>query len=194
MTADSPIRIHAVQTLYRGWASLKEVRFDYRRRDGGVDALDRLVFDCGDAAAVLPYDAGRRTVLMVRQFRLPPHLAQAGDFLLEACAGKLDGDDPETCARREAEEELGYRLSDLERAFDAFMSPGAVTERTAFFLARYRPEDRISDGGGHPHEGEDIEVVELPFDEALRLVASGGVIDAKTIMLLQHLALSGRLD
>lgn len=193
MTDESPIRIQAVETLYDGWASLKEVRFDYRRRDGGSDVLNRLIFDSGDAAAVLPYDAARGVVLLARQFRLPPHLAGKGSFLLEACAGKLDADDPETCAHREAEEELGYRLDTLERLFEAFMSPGALTERIVFFLAPYTPADRVSDGGGHPHEGEDIEVVELPFDEAMAMIGRGEIIDAKTIMLLQQLKLSGRL-
>ncbi|MDR3512364.1 MAG: NUDIX domain-containing protein [Caulobacteraceae bacterium] len=193
MTDDTPIHIQAVESLYDGWASLKSVRFDYRRRDGGHDILDRLIFDSGDAAAVLPYDAARGVVLLARQFRLPPHLAGRSGFLLEACAGKLDGDDAETCARREAEEELGYRLGPLERLFEAFMSPGALTEQVVFFLAPYSPADRISDGGGHPHEGEDIEVVETPFADALAMIARGEIIDAKTIMLLQQLKLSGHL-
>jgi nudix-type nucleoside diphosphatase (YffH/AdpP family) len=142
---------------------------------------------------VLPYDPARGTVLLVRQFRLPAHLAGRTDPLIEVCAGKLDADDPETCARREAEEELGYRLGPLERAFEAFMSPGAVTERISFFLAPYSAADRVSAGGGHESEGEDIEVLELAFDEALAMVGRGQIVDAKTILLLQHLKLSGRI-
>jgi len=193
MTDEPNVRIEAAEPLYQGWASLTSYRIDYRRRDGAWDAQTRVVIDIGDAAAVLPYDPARGTVLLVRQFRLPAHLAGRTDPLIEACAGKLDADDPETCARREAEEELGYRLGPLERAFEAFMSPGAVTERISFFLAPYSAADRVSAGGGHESEGEDIEVLELAFDEALAMVGRGQIVDAKTILLLQHLKLSGRI-
>lgn len=193
MTDEPNVRIKAADPLYQGWASLTSYRIDYRRRDGGWDAQTRVVIDIGDAAAVLPYDAARGTVLLVRQFRLPAHLAGRTDPLIEVCAGKLDADDPETCARREAEEELGYRLGPLERAFEAFMSPGAVTERISFFLAPYSAADRVSAGGGHESEGEDIEVLELAYDEALAMVGRGQIVDAKTILLLQHLKLSGRI-
>jgi nudix-type nucleoside diphosphatase (YffH/AdpP family) len=193
MTAEPPIRIRAIDVLHDGWLRLKAVRFDFRRRSGDWQAQERLIVDSGDAASVLPYDPDRGTVLLVRQFRLPAHLAGLDGFLLEACAGKLDGDAPETCARREAEEELGYRLGALERLFDAFMSPGSLTERVAFFLAPYGPTDRISDGGGHLHEGEDIEVVETTLADALAMVDTGRIIDGKTIILLQSLKLSGHL-
>lgn len=193
MTDQPNLRIEAAETLYKGWGTLTSYRLDYRRRDGAWDAQTRIVFDIGDAAAVLPYDPSRGTVLLVRQFRLPTHLAGRPGPLVEVCAGKLDADDPETCARREAEEELGYRLGPLERAFEAFMSPGALTERISFFLAPYAATDRLSAGGGHPGEGEDIEVLELAFDEALAMIGRGEIVDAKTIMLVQHLKLSGRL-
>lgn len=193
MTDEPMLRIDAIETLYDGWASLKSVKFDYLRRDGERDAQTRLVFDTGDAAAVLPYDAARRTVLLVRQFRLPARLVSGVGQVIEACAGKLDDDDPETCARREAEEELGYRLGPLERLFEAFMSPGALTERIVFFIAPYAAGDRVSDGGGHAEEGEDIEVLEMDFDDAYALIRSGQIVDAKTIILLQQLKLSGRL-
>jgi nudix-type nucleoside diphosphatase (YffH/AdpP family) len=193
MTDEPPLRIDAVETLYEGWASLKSVSFDYRRRDGVWDAHRRLVFDTGDAAAVLPYDTDRRTVLLVKQFRLPAHLAGGAGFLVEVCAGKLDGDDAETCARREAEEELGYRLGPLESRIEVFMSPGALTERIVLFLAPYAAVDKISAGGGHASEGEDIEVLELAFDEAFAMIARGEIVDAKTIILLQQLKLTGRL-
>jgi nudix-type nucleoside diphosphatase (YffH/AdpP family) len=187
------IRIRAVQVLYDGWAVLKNVAYDLKRRAGDWQAQEHLTIDIGDAAAVLPYDPERGTVLLARQFRLPAHLATGNGFLLEVCAGKLDGDDGETCARREAEEELGYRLGAVERLFEAFMSPGALTEQISFFLARYSPADRVSDGGGHADEGEDIEVVEIPLTAAAQMIARGEIVDAKTIMLLQQLALSGRL-
>lgn len=193
MTDNPNVRIEAAETLYQGWATLTSFRIDYRRRDGAWDAQTRIVLDIGDAAAVLPYDAQRGTVLLVRQFRLPAHLAGRTEPLIEVCAGKLDADDPETCVRREAEEELGYRLGRLDLSFEAFMSPGAVTERITLFLAPYSPTDQVSAGGGHPSEGEDIEVLELAFAEALAMAGRGQIVDAKTILLLQHLQLSGRM-
>lgn len=193
MADDPPIRIRAVDMLYDGWAKLKNIHFDIRRRSGEWQAQQHLAVDVGDGVAILPYDAQRGCVLLARQFRSPAHLATGQGFLVEACAGKLDGDDPETCARREAVEELGYRLGYIERLFEAYSSPGALTERLTYFLAPYGPTDRISDGGGHADEGEDIEVLEVPLDAALAMVAHGEIIDVKTIVLLQSLALSGRL-
>jgi nudix-type nucleoside diphosphatase (YffH/AdpP family) len=192
MTREPPIRIQAVDLLYDGWAKLKKIAFDYRRRDGSWQAQERIAVEVGDGAAVLPYDPERGTVLLVRQFRMPVHLAVGDGFLLEACAGKLDADDPETCVRREAEEELGYRLGVVEHLFDAFTSPGALTERIVFFLASYGPGDRVSAGGGHVHEGEEIEVVEMSLDAALAMIGRE-IVDAKTIILLQQLMLTGRI-
>jgi nudix-type nucleoside diphosphatase (YffH/AdpP family) len=194
MTDDPTIRIRATDLLFdNGWGVLKSVQFDHRRQSGEWQAQSHIIFDIGDAAAVLPYDPTRGTVLLARQFRLPAQMATGRGLLLEVCAGKLDADDPETCARREAEEELGYRLGSLERAFEPFMSPGAVTERITSFLAVYSPADRVSGGGGLSDEGEDIEVVETTLDAALAMIARGEIVDAKTIMLLQHLKLSGRM-
>ena len=132
---------------------------------------------------MLPYDQHRGTVLLVRQFRLPVHLNGGDGFIIEACAGLLDGNDPAECARREAEEELGFRLSSLRKVASTFMSPGAVTERITLFLANYDHDHRIGEGGGVAHEGEDIEILEIPFNELRRLVKSGGIVDAKTVML-----------
>jgi nudix-type nucleoside diphosphatase (YffH/AdpP family) len=126
---------------------------------------------------------------MVRQFRYPAYVTGHPEPLIEACAGLLDEDDPETCIRREAEEELGYRLRDVRRLYAPYMSPGSVTERLWFFVADYRPADRISEGGGSADEGEDIEVMEVTLDKSLAMIESGDIIDAKTIMLVQHLAL-----
>jgi nudix-type nucleoside diphosphatase (YffH/AdpP family) len=192
MTSEAPVRIRAVQVLYDGWAVLKSIAFDLRRRTGEWQSQDHLAVDVGDGATVLPYDPERGTVLLVRQFRICAHLATGEGFLIEACAGKLDHDTPEACAKREAAEELGYRLDAVERLFEAFMSPGALTERLTFFLAPYAPADRISSGGGHADEGEDVEVLELPLDEALAKVG-GDIVDAKTILLLQSLDASGRI-
>jgi nudix-type nucleoside diphosphatase (YffH/AdpP family) len=193
MASEPPIRIRAVDTLYDGWAKLKNIRFDIRRRSGEWQAQQHLAVDVGDGVAVLPYDPRRGCVLLTRQFRSSAHLATGAGFLVEACAGKLDGDTPEACARREAVEELGYDLGALERLFEAYSSPGALTERLTYFLAPYDPADRVSDGGGHADEGEDIEVFEIPLAAAFEMISGGEIIDAKTIILLQYLKLSGRL-
>jgi nudix-type nucleoside diphosphatase (YffH/AdpP family) len=191
MTTDEPIHIRSIEVLSDDWAILKKVTFDYRRRDGSLETQVRQTYDRGHGAVILPYDPERGTVLLVRQFRLPAYVSGHPEPLIEACAGLLDRDDPETCIRREAEEELGYRLKAVEQAFHAFMSPGSVTERLMFFTARYSPEDRIGLGGGDAHEGEDIEVLELALDEALAMIDGGRIIDGKTIMLLQHVRLRG---
>jgi nudix-type nucleoside diphosphatase (YffH/AdpP family) len=185
------IRIRSVELLSDGWTKLKKVVLDYRRRDGDWEPQTREVYERGGAATVLPYDPERGTVLLVRQFRLPVYLASGADSLLEACAGVLDGDeDAETCIRREAEEEMGCRLRDLKRLYSAYTIPGSVTERVTFFSARYTPADRISAGGGHPDEGEDIEVVEMTLDDAFAATRDGRIIDAKTILLIQECVLA----
>ena len=191
MTTDEPIHIRSVEVLSDDWAILKKFTFDYRRRDGSLETQVRQTYDRGHGAVILPYDPRRGTVLLVRQFRLPAYVSGHPEPLIEACAGLLDRDDPETCIRREAEEELGYRLKATEQVFHVFMSPGSVTERLMFFTARYSPEDRIGRGGGDAHEGEDIEVLELALDEALAMIDQGRIIDGKTIMLLQHVRLRG---
>ncbi len=193
MSAQDSILVRASEVLADGWGVLKRVTFDQRFRDGTWRSLTRLAYDHGDCASVLPYDPKRGLVLLVRQFRLPAYLNGHPEPVIEACAGRLDGDDPATCARKEAEEELGYRLGPLEQAFDVYMSPGADTERMAGFIAPYDHDNRIGDGGGLAHEGEDIEVLEMAFDEAFAGIASGLIADGKTVMLLQHLKLSGRM-
>jgi len=186
------VRVRSVEILAKGWGTLKRNSFDYQRRDGNWESQVRETYNRGDGAVILPFDAGRQTVLLVRQFRFPAYAVGHMEPLIEACAGLLDDRGPEEAIRREAEEELGYRLEHVRRLFTCFMSPGSVTERLSFFVADYRPSDRISDGGGHPDEGEDIEVIEMPLKEALAAIADGRIIDAKTIMLLQHLALERR--
>jgi nudix-type nucleoside diphosphatase (YffH/AdpP family) len=188
---EAPILIRSVEVLSDDWAILKKVTFDYRRRDGTLERQVRQTYDRGHGAVILPYDPERGTVLLVRQFRLPAYVSGHPEPLIEACAGLLDKDDPETCIRREAQEELGYRLRDTEPVFRVFMSPGSVTERLMFFIARYSPDDRIGQGGGDRHEGEDIEVLEVSLEEALGMIDEGQIVDGKTIMLLQHLKLKG---
>ncbi|MER8426574.1 NUDIX domain-containing protein [Mesorhizobium sp. M1403] len=184
------IRIRSEEVLSDEWAVLKKTVFDYRRRDGKWETHTRQTYDRGDGAVILPFDPERSTVLLVRQFRYPAYVTGHKDPLIEACAGLLDEDDPEACIRKEAEEELGYRLKDVQRLFSPYMSPGSVTERLWFFVARYSPADRISDGGGAHDEGEDIEVLEMPLDEALAGIHDGRILDAKTIILIQHLKLN----
>ena len=181
------IRIEKVETLSQSWADLKRYTLAYTRRDGRGETQIREVHDHGHGAAILPYDAGRGTVLLVRQFRLPVFLnGETGD-IIEVCAGLLDGDPPDVCARREAEEELGYRVTNLREVASTFMTPGAVTERLTMFLASYLGEDKINAGGGHAAEGEDIEVLEMPFTAAMAMLRDGAIIDAKTVMLLMFL-------
>jgi GDP-mannose pyrophosphatase NudK len=181
------VKFLSVEPLSHRWAKLDRYVISFQRSDGVTDTLVREVHDHGHGATVLPYDSVRRTVLLVRQFRLPAYLSGTDGFIIETCAGLLDGDDPAVCAKREAEEELGYRLSNLRQTASTFMTPGAVTERITLFLADYHAGERISGGGGHAHEGEDIEVLEMEFDAARQLVKDGGIIDAKTVMLVMFL-------
>lgn len=183
------IRIRSVELLSDDWAVLKKTVYDYRRRDGTWVTQTRQTYNRGDGAVILPYDPGRGTVLLVKQFRFPAYVTGHPEALIEACAGLLDADDPETAIRREAEEELGYRLRQVRHLYTPYMSPGSLTERLSFFTADYSPEDRISDGGGHPDEEEDIEVLEMELSEALAAIHDGRIVDAKTIMLIQHLML-----
>lgn len=179
-----------VEVVSDGWHVLRRTTLDVRRRDGRWDRQQRETYDRGNGATVLPYDAERGTVLLTRQFRWPAYVNGHPDgMLIEAAAGLLDEDDPETAVRREATEELGIRLGDLVRVGDVFMSPGSVTERVHFYVGGYTPADRVEAGGGVEDEGEDIEVLELALDEALAMVEDGRIADGKTIMLLQWVAL-----
>lgn len=180
--------VHDVEVTSDGWHVLRRTTFDYRRRDGVWETQQRETYDRGNGAVILPYDAGRRVVLLTRQFRFPAYVNDHPDgMLIEAAAGLLDGDDPETAIRRETSEELGVVLGELEHVFDLYMSPGSVTERLHFYVAPYTPADRVADGGGLADDGEDIEVLELGFEEALAMVADGRIVDGKTVVLLQWL-------
>lgn len=178
------VTIEKVEHLSQGFVKLSRYTIGYTRRDGSADRLVREVHDHGHGASVLPYDPRRGTVLLVRQFRLPAYLTDGGNgFIIEACAGLLDGDDPAVCASREAEEELGVRVSNLRYIMTVYGSPGCVTEHIALFLAEYDHDSRVSGGGGHAHEGEDIEVLELPFADMRQMVKDGLIVDAKTVLL-----------
>jgi len=185
------VKITSETTLAKAWGTLSEARLELRRRDGTWQEQTREVYDHGSAAAVLLCNPAAGNVVLTRQFRYPVHRNGDDGCLIEVCAGLLDGDSPEDCARRESEEETGYRPSALIHAFAAYASPGSLTEKLDCFIGLYDETARVAAGGGLHHEGEDIEILELPFETALAMISSGGIIDAKTIMLLQHAALSG---
>ena len=189
MSISDRVRIRNNRVLSDRHYRLNEVEFDYRRGDGEWQTQTREVFDRGHAAALLPYNLAGRTVVLTRQFRLPAFLAGHDDLVIEAAAGMLDNETPEKRIRAEAEEEIGYRLHAVRKVFEAFTSPGAITEKLHFFVADYDPAMRIGSGGGIAGEGEDIEVLELPIESALAMISDGRIVDAKTIMLLQYAAL-----
>lgn len=183
------IRIQKVETLSDDWFVLKKTTFDYRRSDGTWQRQSRETYDRGHGATILLYNRERRTVVLVRQFRFPAYVEGHPGFLIEAPAGLLDQATPEVRIKAEVEEETGYRVGEVHKVFEAFMSPGSVTERLHFFVAEYDPASRPGAGGGVAEEGEDIEVLELTMEQAMAMMASGEIADGKTIMLLQYAAL-----
>jgi nudix-type nucleoside diphosphatase (YffH/AdpP family) len=190
MSIADRIRVKDVRLLSDNHYTLKTTTFEWRRANGEWQTQHRESYDRGNGATLLPYHLKQRTVVLVRQFRYPAYVNGYDDLLIEAAAGLLDNASPEARIRAEAEEETGYRLREVHKVFEAFMSPGSVTEKLHFFVAEYEPEMRVGSGGGIADEGEDIEVLELSIDEALAMIADGRIVDAKTIMLLQYAALS----
>jgi nudix-type nucleoside diphosphatase (YffH/AdpP family) len=192
LSGNPDITVTAVELLASGWHVLRKTTFEHRHLDGSVTTEQRETYDRGNGATILLYDTTRATVLLTRQFRFPVYVNGNPDgLLIETAAGLLDDDEPDAAIRREAEEELGVTLGELEHVFDVYMSPGSVTERVHFYAAPYSPASRTSGGGGLVEEGEEIEVLELDFGESLRMIADGRIADAKTVMLLQWAALSG---
>jgi nudix-type nucleoside diphosphatase (YffH/AdpP family) len=189
MSISDRVRIKTVRVLSDGHGKLESTTLEWRRASGEWQTQTRETYDRGGAATILPYNLARRTVVLVRQFRYPPYASGYDDLMIEAAAGLLDDAAPEERIRLEAEEEVGYCLREVRRIFEAFMSPGALTEKIHFFVAEYEPDMRVSDGGGLASEGEDIEVLELSIEDALAMIADGRIVDAKTIMLLQYAAL-----
>ena len=185
------VRVTDVELLSDAWCVLRRTTFEFQHRDGRWTTEQRETYDRGNGATVLLYDVAGGTVLLTRQFRYPVYVNDHPDgMFLETAAGLLDTDDAETAIRREAEEETGVRIGALEHVFDVYTSPGSVTERLHCYAAPYDPADRGA-GGGIAEEGEDIEVVELRFEDALKMIGTGEIADAKTIMLLQWAALQG---
>ena len=189
------IRIVEEKILSDNWYTLRKYTFDYQHKNGTWEQQSREAYDRGNGAVILLYNPEKQTVILTRQFRLPTYInGNADGMMIEACAGLLDKDNPEDCIRRETEEETGYQIREVKKVFEAYMSPGSVTEILYFFVAEYSQDMQVSEGGGHADEQENIEVLELDFEQALTMVESGEIRDAKTIMLLYHAKLNGILS
>ena len=190
MSVSDRIRVREVRLLSDNWYVLKATTFDWRRADGSWQTQSRETYDRGNGAALLPYNLAARTVVLTRQFRYPAYVNGHDGLLIEAAAGLLDNASPEARIRAEVEEETGYRLGEIRKIFECFMSPGSVTEKLHFFVGEYDAAMRVGDGGGLESEGEEIAVLELPFDQAMTMIETGEIADAKTIILLQYAALN----
>jgi GDP-mannose pyrophosphatase NudK len=189
------VRVRKVQLLSDDWYILKKTTFDFRRRDGSWQTVSRETYDRGNGATILLFNRDRKTVLLTRQFRFPAFVnGSANGMLIEACAGLLENEHPEDAIRRESEEETGYRLGPVTKLFEAYMSPGSVTEKLHFFSAEYDASSKKAAGGGDASEGEEIELLEFNLDEALEMIENGEIQDGKTIMLLQHAKLKRLID
>ncbi|WP_206244671.1 NUDIX domain-containing protein [Novosphingobium terrae] len=189
MTVAHRVRLEDVITLADDWYVLKKSTFSFQRADGSWQRQSRETYDRGNGATILLYDPERRTVILTRQFRYPAFVNGHDDLLIETPAGLLDNAAPEERIRAETQEETGFHVREVRQIFDAFMSPGSVTERLHFFVGEYRLDDRLSAGGGNAEEGEDIATFEVGIDEAMAMIDSGAIRDGKTIMLLQYAAL-----
>ena len=186
------VKVLTTEILSSNWYTLKKVTYEFTRNDGEKVVQTREAYDRGNGATILLYNKDQKTVILTRQFRLPTFInGNKTGMLIEACAGLLDDDNPEDCVRRETEEETGFKISEVRKIFEAYMSPGSVTEVLYFFVAEYSKDMKVNEGGGIAHEQEDIEVIETGIDEALSMIDSGEIKDAKTIMLLQYVRLKG---
>ncbi|ANS42775.1 NUDIX domain-containing protein [Serratia inhibens] len=188
------VRIVETQVLSDDWYLLKKTTFDFLRRDGVWQRQSRETYDRGDGATILLFNRQAQKVVLTRQFRFPVFVNGHDGMLIEAAAGLLDNASPEERIRAEAEEETGYRVQNVQKVFEAYMSPGSVTEKLHFFVGEYTAGNRVSEGGGVAAEGEDLEVIEMPLADALHAIRQGIIVDAKTIMLLQFVALNRTLE
>lgn len=188
------IKILDTEILSDNWYILKKITYEYVKKDGSRSTQSRESYDRGNGATILLYNKLQKTVILTRQFRLPTFVnGNESGMLIESCAGLLDKDNAEDCIRRETEEETGYKITDVQKIFEAYMSPGSVTEILYFFIAEYSKEMKVTDGGGLEEEEENIEVLELGIEEAMNMLKSGEIKDAKTIMLLQYIKLNNIL-
>jgi GDP-mannose pyrophosphatase NudK len=182
-------RIKNIQTkiLHHDWSVLKKLTYEFKKNDGTWESQVREAYDRGDGATILLYNQTKKTIILTNQFRMPTYLNGNGEgYLIEACAGKLEKEDPLFCVIREAEEETGYKIPTAQKVFEAYMSPGSVTELIHFFVAPYTDEMKVNPGGGVESEQENIDVLELPIEEAYRMIEHGQIKDGKTIMLIQY--------
>ena len=189
------IKILNTEILSNNWYTLKKVTFEVIHNDGTTLLQHREAYDRGNGATILLYNKQHESVILTKQFRLPAYIngSETG-YLIECCAGLLDKDNPEDCIRRETEEETGYKITAVKKVFEAYMSPGSVTEILYFFVAEYTKEMKVSDGGGVADENEHIEVLEFPFIKALDMIKTGEIKDGKTIMLLQYAEINKLVD
>ena len=182
------VKILNTEVLSDNWYVLRKVTFDYQMNDGSWQRQSREAYDRGNGAVILLYNKAQQTVILTRQFRMPTYVNGNPDgMMIEACAGLLDKENPEECIRRETEEETGYKITEVKKLFELYMSPGSVTEILYFFVAEYSKEMKVNEGGGAEGEHENIEVLELPFNEAWSMVERGEIMDAKTVILLQYM-------
>ena len=184
--ANEHIRNIKKELLSDNWYILNKYSFEYQKQDGSWEEQHREAYDRGNGAGILLYNKEKETVILTRQFRMPTYVNGNEDgMMIEVCAGLLDGDNPEDCIRKETEEETGYKINNVERVFETYMSPGSVTEILYLFIGAYEDKMKVGEGGGADNETENIEVLELPFKKAIRMIESKEINDAKTIMLLQ---------
>ncbi|MEP7107888.1 MAG: GDP-mannose pyrophosphatase NudK [Ferruginibacter sp.] len=185
------VKILNTEILSDNWYTLRKFTYEFLKNDGSTQIHSREAYDRGNGATILLYNREHKTVILTRQFRLPSFVnGNSSGMLIEACAGLLDNDNPEDCIKRETEEETGFKISAVRKIFEAYMSPGSVTEILHFFVAEYTKSMKVNDGGGIGQEQEDIEVLEIGLDKAMQMMETGGIKDAKTIILLQYVKLN----
>ncbi len=184
---NSKVKNIQTEVLSKNWYTLNKIDFDYQLKNGEWVRQSRESYDRGNGACILLYNTHKKTVVLIKQFRMPSYVnGNRTGMMIEVCAGLLDGDDPETCIIKETEEETGYKIKNVKKVFESYMSPGAVTEIIHFFVAEYDEQMKVSEGGGLDIEHEDIEVLEYDFETAVQMVRNGEIKDAKTIMLIQY--------
>jgi GDP-mannose pyrophosphatase NudK len=188
------VKILETKILSDNWYILKKITYEYTQKNGSKQIQNREAYDRGNGATILLYNKENKTIILTRQFRLPTFInGNADGMLIEACAGLLDKDNPEVAIKRETEEETGYKVTDVRKIFEAYMSPGSVTEILYFFIAEYSKAMKVNEGGGIEHEQENIEVLEITLDKAMHMIITGEIKDGKTIMLLQYIRLQNIL-
>ena len=188
---NNQINIVKSEILSDDWYTLRKITYSYANKDGSVKTINREAYDRGNGATILLYNTTLKKVILTRQFRLPTFInGNETGMLIEACAGLLDDENPEDCIIRETEEETGYKVTKVQKIFEAYMSPGSVTELLHFYIAAYSKTMKVSNGGGITEEEENIEVLEIGMDQAFKMISTGEIKDAKTIMLLQYLKIN----